>query len=54
VEKRDRRGAREAGSGARERGDDAVATRRFVDAVQLDPTYGPAYLELAAARERAG
>jgi tetratricopeptide (TPR) repeat protein len=35
-------------------GDDAVATRRFVDAVQLDPTYGPAYLELAAARERAG
>ncbi len=36
------------------RGDEALATRRFADAVQLDPTYGPAYLELASARERAG
>lgn len=35
-------------------GDDAVAARRFVDAIQLDPSYGLAYLELAAARERAG
>ena len=35
-------------------GDEAVATRRFADAIQLDPTYGPAYLELAAARERSG
>jgi tetratricopeptide (TPR) repeat protein len=36
------------------RGDEALATRRFADAVQIDPTYGPAFLELAAARERAG
>jgi tetratricopeptide (TPR) repeat protein len=35
-------------------GDDALAMRRFADAVRLDPSYGPAYLELAAARERAG
>jgi tetratricopeptide (TPR) repeat protein len=35
-------------------GNDALATRRFADAIQLDPTYGPAYLELAGARERAG
>jgi tetratricopeptide (TPR) repeat protein len=28
--------------------------RRFADAIRLDPSYGPAYLELAAARERAG
>jgi tetratricopeptide (TPR) repeat protein len=35
-------------------GDDALAMRRFSDAVRLDPSYGPAYLELAAARERAG
>jgi tetratricopeptide (TPR) repeat protein len=35
-------------------GDDALAMRRFVDAVRLDPSYGPAYLELGAARERAG
>jgi len=35
-------------------GDDALAMRRFADAVHLDPSYGPAYLELAAARERAG
>src|SRR5688500_20401692 len=28
--------------------------RRFADAVRLDPSYGRAYLELAAARERAG
>jgi tetratricopeptide (TPR) repeat protein len=36
------------------RGDDALALRRFAEAVRLDPTYGPAYLELAAARERGG
>jgi tetratricopeptide (TPR) repeat protein len=36
------------------RGDDALAVRRFDEAVRLDPSYGPAYLELAAARERAG
>jgi tetratricopeptide (TPR) repeat protein len=35
-------------------GDDDLAVRRFADAVRLDPSYGPAYLELAAARERAG
>jgi tetratricopeptide (TPR) repeat protein len=35
-------------------GDDALAMRRFADALHLDPSYGPAYLELAAARERAG
>jgi tetratricopeptide (TPR) repeat protein len=35
-------------------GDDALAMRRFADAVRLDPSYGPAYLELAAARERSG
>jgi tetratricopeptide (TPR) repeat protein len=35
-------------------GDDALAMRRFAEAVRLDPSYGPAYLELAAARERAG
>jgi tetratricopeptide (TPR) repeat protein len=35
-------------------GDDALAMRRFAEAVHLDPSYGPAYLELAAARERAG
>ena len=37
-----------------EHGDDALAVRRFDEAVRLDPSYGPAYLELAAARERAG
>ena len=37
-----------------EKGDDALAMRRFADAVRLDPSYGAAYLELAAARERAG
>jgi tetratricopeptide (TPR) repeat protein len=37
-----------------ERGDDAVAIRRFVEAIELDGSYGPAYLELAAARERMG
>jgi tetratricopeptide (TPR) repeat protein len=36
------------------KGDDFVAMRRFLEAIQLDPTYGPAYLELAAARERMG
>jgi len=35
-------------------GDDELATRRFMDAIQLDPTYGPAYLELASVRERSG
>jgi tetratricopeptide (TPR) repeat protein len=35
-------------------GNEGLATRRFAEALQLDPTYGPAYLELAAARERAG
>jgi tetratricopeptide (TPR) repeat protein len=35
-------------------GDDALAIRRFDEAVRLDPSYAPAYLELAAARERAG
>jgi tetratricopeptide (TPR) repeat protein len=34
-------------------GDDALAVRRFAEAVRLDPSYGPAYLELALARERA-
>jgi len=36
------------------KGDEALATRRFADAIRLDTTYGPAYLELAQARERAG
>ena len=36
------------------RGDDALAVRRFIEAVRLDGSYGPAYLELGAARERAG
>src|SRR5258707_11119643 len=35
-------------------GDAELATRRFAEAIALDPTYGPAYLELGAARERAG
>ncbi len=35
-------------------GDEALATRRFAEAIRLDPSYGPAYLELAAARERGG
>jgi tetratricopeptide (TPR) repeat protein len=35
-------------------GDDALAMRRFADAIHLDPSYGPAYLELGAVRERAG
>lgn len=35
-------------------GDGELATRRFAEAIALDPTYGPAYLELGAARERAG
>jgi tetratricopeptide (TPR) repeat protein len=35
-------------------GDAELATRRFVEAISLDPAYGPAYLELGAARERAG
>src|SRR5262245_41713221 len=35
-------------------GEDPLAMSRFAEAVRLDPSYGPAYLELAAARERAG
>ena len=35
-------------------GNEALATRRFAEAAVLDPSYGPAYLELARARERAG
>jgi tetratricopeptide (TPR) repeat protein len=35
-------------------GDDPLAMRRFAEAVRLDPSYGPAYLALAAARERTG
>lgn len=35
-------------------GDADLATRRFAEAIALDPTYGPAYLELGALRERAG
>jgi tetratricopeptide (TPR) repeat protein len=35
-------------------GEEALATRRFAEATALDPTFGPAYLELAEARERAG
>jgi len=36
------------------KGDEAVATHRFAEAIRLDPSYGPAYLELAALRERSG
>jgi tetratricopeptide (TPR) repeat protein len=35
-------------------GDAELATRRFMEAITLDPVYGPAYLELGAARERVG
>jgi len=35
-------------------GNEALATRRFAEAAALDPSYGPAYLELGRARERAG
>jgi tetratricopeptide (TPR) repeat protein len=35
-------------------GDDELAARRFMDAIQLEPTLGPAYLELASVRERSG
>jgi len=35
-------------------GQDELAARRFAEAIQLDPTYGQAYLELAAVRERLG
>jgi tetratricopeptide (TPR) repeat protein len=35
-------------------GYDELAARRFAEAIQIDPTYGPAYLELAAVRERSG
>jgi tetratricopeptide (TPR) repeat protein len=37
-----------------ERGDLQVAIHRFVEAIKLDGTYGPAYLELAVVRERTG
>ncbi|MRG90941.1 tetratricopeptide repeat protein [Polyangium spumosum] len=36
------------------RGDDAAARRRLVEAITLDPTYGPAYLGLAARHEATG
>jgi Tfp pilus assembly protein PilF len=36
------------------RQEDASAIRRFSDALVIDPTYGPAYVELGAARERTG
>ncbi len=36
------------------KGDEDVATHRFADAIRLEPSYGPAYMELAAARERSG
>jgi tetratricopeptide (TPR) repeat protein len=36
------------------RGNEELAVRRFVEAIEIDPTFGPAYLELGAARERAG
>ena len=35
-------------------GDDALAMKRFAEAVHLDPSFGAAYLDLAAARERSG
>jgi tetratricopeptide (TPR) repeat protein len=35
-------------------GDSELATRRFAEAISLDPTYGPAYLELGAVRELSG
>jgi tetratricopeptide (TPR) repeat protein len=35
-------------------GNDGLAVRRFIEAITIDPTHGPAYLALAAARERAG
>jgi tetratricopeptide (TPR) repeat protein len=35
-------------------GDDELAIRRFLEALTLDPSYGPAYLELGAARLRGG
>jgi tetratricopeptide (TPR) repeat protein len=35
-------------------GDAELAARRFMEAITIDPAYGPAYLELGAARERAG
>lgn len=31
-----------------------VAVKRFLEAIEIDVTYGPAYLGLGAARERAG
>ncbi|MDI1449698.1 tetratricopeptide repeat protein [Polyangium sp. 6x1] len=35
-------------------GDTAAATRRLLEAISFDPTYGPAYLALAARHEAAG
>jgi tetratricopeptide (TPR) repeat protein len=35
-------------------GDNDLAIRRFLEALTLDPGYGPAYLELGAARMRGG
>src|SRR3954466_3072698 len=35
-------------------GNDDLAVRRFVEALSLEAHHGPAYLALAAARERAG
>ncbi|MDI3291154.1 tetratricopeptide repeat protein [Polyangium sp. 15x6] len=36
------------------RGDGAAATRRLLEAISFDPTYGPAYLALAAQHEATG
>jgi len=36
------------------RGDPATATRRLLEAISFDPTYGPAYLALASLYEGAG
>jgi tetratricopeptide (TPR) repeat protein len=36
------------------RGDGAAATRRLLEAISFDPTYGPAYLALAAQHEAGG
>jgi len=36
------------------RGDGAAATRRLLEAISFDPTYGPAYLALAARHEATG
>src|SRR4051794_9308471 len=36
------------------RGEGATATRRYLDAIGFDATYGPAYLALGALHEQAG